>query len=53
MNTDHLNLDKFINLAPFAFIVIVILLIGVGIAGYFTSQHIKSLKEWLKDKIVF
>jgi len=53
MNTDHLNLDKFIDLAPFVFIVIMILLIGVSIAGYFSNQHIKTLKEWLKDKIIF
>jgi len=47
MNTDHLNLDKLIDLAPFVFVIITILLIGVGIAGYFSSQHIKTLKEFI------
>jgi len=42
MNTDHLNIDKFIDISPFAAVIIFILLVGVGIASYFSSQHIKT-----------
>ena len=47
MNLDSLTIDNFLGVAPFATIIVLILLVGVGIAGYFTDQHVKTLKEFI------
>jgi len=50
MNLDNLTISGFLEIAPFATIVVVILLVGVGIAAYFTGKHIATLQAWIKDK---
>ena len=44
----HLTLERFFALAPFAVIITGLVLVGVAIAVYFTSQHIATLKKWIE-----